>query len=101
PRSPWRTPAALIGRVGERQDYFFIGADLGPFRARESGRLYLGINDDVLSDNSASLRVPISYRTRPPHSGEECHRRPLPRSRSCCLTSRLNWPTRSTPSPPR
>jgi hypothetical protein len=58
---PDRPAAALIGRVGERPDYFFIGADPGPFRARESGRLYLGINDDVLSDNSGSLRVTISY----------------------------------------
>jgi hypothetical protein len=58
---PDRPAAALIGRIGERQDYFFIGADQGPFRARDSGRLYLGINDDVLTDNSGSLRVTISY----------------------------------------
>jgi len=38
-----------------------VGADTGPFRARDSGRLYLGINDDVLTDNSGNLRVTISY----------------------------------------
>jgi hypothetical protein len=58
---PDRPAAALIGRVGDRNQIFFIGADSGPFRARDSGRLYLGINDDVLTDNSGNLRVTISY----------------------------------------
>jgi hypothetical protein len=57
---PDRAGAALIGRVGER-DMFFIGDQPGPFRVRSSGRLYLGINDDVLTDNSGSLRVTVSY----------------------------------------
>ena len=39
----------------------FIGGDGGPFRARDTGRLYLGINDDVLTDNSGNLRVTVSY----------------------------------------
>jgi len=58
---PDRPAAALIGRVGQRDEYFFIGGDSGPFRARDSGRLYLGINDDVLTDNSGNLRVTVSY----------------------------------------
>jgi hypothetical protein len=58
---PDRPAAALIGRVGDRNQIFFIGADAGPFRARDSGRLYLGINDDVLTDNSGNLRVTVSY----------------------------------------
>jgi hypothetical protein len=58
---PDRPAAALIGRIGDRSEYFFIGAEIGPFRARGTGRLYLGINDDVLADNSGSLRVTISY----------------------------------------
>lgn len=58
---PDRPAAALIGRVGDRNQIFFIGADSGPFRARDSGRLYLGINDDVLTDNSGNLRVTVSY----------------------------------------
>jgi hypothetical protein len=57
---PDRPAAALIGRIGER-DVFFIGADTMPFRVRSTGRLYLGINDDVLTDNSGTLRVTISY----------------------------------------
>jgi hypothetical protein len=58
---PERAAASLIGRIGDGNDVFFIGGDPGPFRARSSGRLYLGINDDVLTDNSGSLRVTISY----------------------------------------
>jgi len=58
---PDRPGAALIGRVGDRDEFFFIGNDPGPYRARSSGRLYLGINDDVLTDNSGSLRVTIFY----------------------------------------
>jgi len=58
---PDRPAAALIGRIGDRNEYFFIGADAGPYRARSGGRLYLGINDDVLTDNSGALRVTVSY----------------------------------------
>jgi hypothetical protein len=58
---PGRPAAGLIGRVGETDDYFFIGADEGPLRMRTSGRLYLGLNDDMLGDNSGSLRVTIFY----------------------------------------
>lgn len=58
---PGRPAAALIGRIGDSNDYFFIGDDTGPMRARESGRLYLGINDDFLQDNSGSFRVTVFY----------------------------------------
>ena len=57
---PDRPAAALIGRIGER-DVFFIGADTMPFRLRSTGRLYLGVNDDVLTDNTGALQVKISY----------------------------------------
>lgn len=58
---PDRPAAALIGRIGNGNDVFFIGTDAGPFRARASGRLFLGVNDDVLTDNTGSLRVTVSY----------------------------------------
>ena len=58
---PDRPAAALIGRIGNGNDVFFIGADASPFRARSSGRLFLGVNDDVLTDNTGSLRVTVSY----------------------------------------
>jgi hypothetical protein len=58
---PDRPSAALIGRIGEREDVFFIGADTEPFRMRDSGRLYLGINDDSFEDNSGAFRVSVKY----------------------------------------
>jgi len=57
-----RNAAALIGKVGDASnDYFFIGDETGPIRMRSSGRLYLGINDDVLTDNSGNFRVVVYY----------------------------------------
>jgi hypothetical protein len=58
---PDRPAASLIARVGERNEVFFIGDDPGPYRMRGNGRLFLGINDDVLTDNSGTLRVMVSY----------------------------------------
>lgn len=58
---PDRNAAALIGRIGPNGDPFFIGEDQGAIRMRGSGRLYLGLNDDFLQDNSGVLRVTISY----------------------------------------
>ena len=53
--------AALIGCIGENGDPFFIGNDREPIRVRGGGRLYLGINDDHLVDNTGSLKVVIGY----------------------------------------
>ena len=59
---PNRPGAALIGRAGENSgDLFFIGADRGAIRMRSSGRLFLGVNDDNLQDNSGSFRVVVYY----------------------------------------
>jgi PA-IL-like protein len=58
---PNRPAASLIGRVGNSNDYFFIGGDAGAVRVRDSGRLYLGVNDDYLQDNSGSFRVTVYY----------------------------------------
>lgn len=54
-----RNAAALIGKIGN--DMFFIGDETGPVRLRSSGRLYLGVNDDVLTDNSGNFRVVVYY----------------------------------------
>jgi hypothetical protein len=58
---PDRNAAALIGRIGENGDPFFIGDAKEAIRMRGSGRLFLGVNDDYLQDNTGSLRVVISY----------------------------------------
>jgi hypothetical protein len=57
---PNRSGGALVGRIGER-DIFLIGLDVGPFRIRQSGRLYLGVNDDNLADNTGFYYVVVSY----------------------------------------
>lgn len=56
-----RPAGALIGRIGDADDYFFIGDETGPVRVREGGTLYLGVNDDFLQDNSGAFRVTVYY----------------------------------------
>jgi hypothetical protein len=58
---PTRPAAGLIGRVGSGDEYFFIGDDQGAIRMRSSGRLFLGVNDDFLQDNTGSFRVMVYY----------------------------------------
>ena len=58
---PSRPAGALIGRVGDNDAPFFAGSDRGPYQMRGSGRLYLGVNDDYLQDNSGTFRVVVSY----------------------------------------
>lgn len=58
---PNRPGASLIGRVGDSRDYFFIGDDRGAIRLRSSGRLFLGINDDNLGDNTGYFTVVVYY----------------------------------------
>ena len=59
---PGRNAAALIGKIGNgSNDLFFIGDESGPIRVRSGGRLYLGVNDDVLTDNSGNFRVIVHY----------------------------------------
>lgn len=58
---PSRPAGSLIGRVGEGDDYFFVGEDTEAIRVRGGGRLYLGINDDFLQDNSGAFRVTVYY----------------------------------------
>lgn len=59
---PNRPAAALIGKIGqESSDYFFIGGEAGPIRVPARGRLFLGINDDYLIDNTGTFRVTVYY----------------------------------------
>ena len=51
---------ALIGRIGDDQP-FFIG-NRRAVRAPSSGRLYLGVNDDYLDDNSGAFEVMVTVR---------------------------------------
>jgi len=38
-----------------------VGSDESAIRIRSSGRLFLGINDDFLQDNSGNFRVIVYY----------------------------------------
>ena len=59
---PSRPGAALIGKVGlNSSDLFYIGDEKGAIRVRSAGRLYLGINDEYLQDNSGNFRVTVYY----------------------------------------
>jgi hypothetical protein len=63
PRRPLtdRPAGALIGRIGTSpEDVFFIGAERLPFRVRTTGRLYLGINDDSLADDTGAFQVAVT-----------------------------------------
>ena len=52
----------LIARVGNRAP-IFVGSR-GSMRATTSGRLYVGVNDDYLDDNSGEYRVNVTVRGR-------------------------------------
>lgn len=49
---------ALIGRIGNGRP-FSIGSPEGPLTMSDSGRLYLGINDDQVADNSGNYVIHI------------------------------------------
>jgi hypothetical protein len=55
---PNRAGGALIARIGNGAP-FYVGAGNASFRAATSGRIFLGVNDDYLGDNSGSFRVRI------------------------------------------
>ena len=50
---------ALIGKVGTGQP-FLIGTNNGDIRMDGTGKLMIGINDDLFDDNSGSFQVVIS-----------------------------------------
>ena len=49
---------ALVGRIGEAGEPFYIGAETTGI-AMQAGMLYLRINDDILSDNRGKLVVDL------------------------------------------
>ena len=57
---PMADLGALVGRIGTNGAPFVIGNMREPFRVPTAGRLYLGVNDDVLSDNDGEFYVAIS-----------------------------------------
>lgn len=58
---PQQPAGGLIGRIGDSGPFYFgDGGALGAVPA--SGRLFLGVNDDYLGDNSGEFRVTITVR---------------------------------------
>jgi Ca2+-binding EF-hand superfamily protein len=60
---PRMAVGALVARVGNSAP-FFVGARANALRVPQAGRLYLGINDDILTDNDGEFRVAISVNVR-------------------------------------
>lgn len=58
---PNQPTGALIARVGEKDDPFYVGDDKAPFRIAAKGSLYLGINDYHFDDNSGKFVVTVYY----------------------------------------
>lgn len=56
---PQTLAGALIGRIGSGQP-FGIGAGPASIAAPATGRLFLGINDDVMGDNTGQFTVKVS-----------------------------------------
>ena len=50
---------SLIGKIGPNGVPFPIGAGTNDIDIPANGRLYLGVNDDGLNDNSGSFDVVI------------------------------------------
>jgi hypothetical protein len=62
---PDRPAGGLIARIGNGPP-LFVGAD-SMLRANATGELYLGVNDDYLSDNRGEFRVKVAVPPRGRH----------------------------------
>jgi hypothetical protein len=58
---PNHPAGALLARIGNGAP-FVIGDGTNINRTTNSGRLYLGVNDDHLPDNSGAFRVTVGVR---------------------------------------
>jgi len=62
---PQTLAGALIGRISQAPP-FGIGTQNFPIPMPGDGRLYLAVNDDVISDNQGEFSVTITQITRAP-----------------------------------
>jgi hypothetical protein len=60
---PGRNIGGLVARIGNGPA-FFVGDNLSAYRAESTGRLYLRVNDDVLTDNRGQFRATITVTRR-------------------------------------
>lgn len=60
---PGAGAGGLVGRIGNTQA-FMVGANLEGHRANTAGRLYLQVNDDLLTDNQGNFRGTVIVERR-------------------------------------
>lgn len=60
---PSQDIGALVGRIGETEP-FMVGSALTAYQVTRPGRLYFGVNDDVVTDNSGQFRVTVTVTRR-------------------------------------
>ena len=60
---PDRDIGGLVARIGNGPA-FFVGDNLEAHRAEGTGRLYLRVNDDVLTDNRGQFQATITVTRR-------------------------------------
>lgn len=58
---PTHPTGALIAKISESGEPFFIGSNKAPFQVEESGLLFIGINDCTFNDNQGQFRITIYY----------------------------------------
>lgn len=58
---PNQPTGAIIAKVGDKGEPFYVGNDKAPFQITREGNLYIGVNDFDFSDNSGKFIVTIYY----------------------------------------
>lgn len=58
---PNQPTGALIAKVGEEGYPFYVGNEKTPFLIRETGRLFVGVNDYNFADNSGKFTITVYY----------------------------------------
>lgn len=58
---PNQPTGAIIGRVGKKGKYFYIGNDKAPFQMSSPGRLFIGVNDFTFTDNNGEFTITVYY----------------------------------------
>lgn len=58
---PNQPTGAIIAKVGDKGEPFYVGDNKTPFQITRKGNLYIGVNDFDFSDNSGKFIVTIYY----------------------------------------
>jgi hypothetical protein len=69
---------SLIGRIGRNGKIFYVGDHIA-FSASTSGQLLLGVNDDILGDNSGAWTATVALTPAPKSKVEDGKRLPVPK----------------------